>query len=121
MNGLNAVHGSGSSKGEETMKKLAVFGSLWISVLVPQVKAQGCFNNALQGVYSFVPSATILSVKGSHTGPVVVYDGNGATGRIETILTGTIVTCQRSRGFSANTVAPTARSGADRRTTGRTI
>jgi hypothetical protein len=41
------------------MKKFAVFSTMLISVLVPQVRAQDeCSNGSMRGQYSFVASGT---------------------------------------------------------------
>ena len=74
------------------MKKLAVFASLLISAVVPQVKAEdGCSNADLRGVYSFVASGTLGGSPFATAGQTT-YDGSGnASGLIQISLNGTIL------------------------------
>ena len=59
------------------MKKFAVFASMMVLGIVPQVKAQNtCSNSSLQGVYSFVASGTFSTAAFAAAGQTT-YDGNG--------------------------------------------
>jgi hypothetical protein len=74
------------------MKKLAVFASLLISAVVPQVNAEdGCSNADLRGVYSFVASGTFGGSPFAAAGQTT-YDGSGnAAGLIQISLNGAIL------------------------------
>jgi len=91
MNDDITAHSGGPEKEKRFMKKLAVFASLWISVLVPQVKAQsGCSNGTLWGVYSFVASGTFGSSPFAAAGQTT-YDGaGGVTGVIQISVNGSV-------------------------------
>jgi hypothetical protein len=73
------------------MKKLAVFASLSILGMVPQVHAQNSCNQInLQGVYSFVASGTLGSAPFVAAGQTT-YDGAGAAaGSIQISMNGTV-------------------------------
>ena len=59
------------------MKKFAVFSTMLISVLVPQVRAQDeCSNGSLRGQYSFVASGTFGGAPFAAAG-YGIYDGRG--------------------------------------------
>jgi len=74
------------------MKKLAVFASLLISAIVPQVNAEdGCSNADLRGVYSFVAAGTFAGSPFAAAGQTT-YDGSGnAAGLIQFSLNGAIL------------------------------
>ena len=87
MNGYLANH----KRGEKVMKRLAVFASILISVIVPQVNAESrCSNADLRGVYSFVASGTFGGAAFATAGQTT-YDGDGrVAGFIQISLNGTI-------------------------------
>ena len=97
------------------MKKLAVFASLLISAIVPQIHAEaGCSNADLRGVYSFVASGTVINVKGLPSGSFAaagrtIYEGNGsASGVIQMSLNGTIVASTWHATYAVNSADCTA-------------
>jgi hypothetical protein len=79
-----------TQKGENIMTRLAIFATLLIWGLVPQLIAAECSNADLRGVYSFVASGTLGSASFATAGQTT-YEGNGnVTGLIQISLNGSV-------------------------------
>ena len=77
-------------KGENIMTRLAIFATLLIWGIVPQLTAAECSNADLHGVYSFVASGTLGSASFATAGQTT-YEGNGnVTGLIQISLNGAV-------------------------------
>lgn len=72
------------------MTRLAIFATLLICGMVPQLTAAECSNANLRGVYSFVASGTLGSAAFATAGQTT-YEGNGnVTGLIQISLNGSV-------------------------------
>ena len=72
------------------MTRLAIFATLLIWGIVPQLTAAECSNADLHGVYSFVASGTLGSASFATAGQTT-YEGNGnVTGLIKISLNGAV-------------------------------